>query len=200
MNRYWTILYYGVSCHSRHYGIFTVCDGFSVPPISATLPCKSLSLSHTHTHITHCYRFKSYFFVFGQTIPTIRGAGIYQPGIDYSIDKLEKGGWIHIYPESKVVQENKMIRFKWGIGRILMDCALEPIVVPVWHKGMHLAKPLYGTKLLHLGKPIVLVFGEPVYYRDILDEYKAGKLTREETRIKLTQRMYDAVEALKKEE
>jgi monolysocardiolipin acyltransferase len=123
---------------------------------------------------------------------------VYQPGVDFAIDKLNRQGWIHIYPESKVVQSSTMIRFKWGIGRILMD-ADEPIVVPVWHTGMRLAKPLYGTKLLHPGKPITLVFGDPIDYSDLLRDWKSGKLTEEETRIQITTRMYDAVDKLRKE-
>jgi monolysocardiolipin acyltransferase len=137
--------------------------------------------------------------VFGQTIPTIRGAGIYQPGVDFAIDKLNKHGWVHIYPEAKVTQDNKMIRFKWGVGRILMDMEHEPLVIPIWHKGMHLAKPLYGTKLIHFGKPITLVFGDPVDYADILQDWKKGRLTKEETRIKITERLHEAIEKLQLE-
>ncbi|KAI8369025.1 acyltransferase-domain-containing protein [Blakeslea trispora] len=175
------------------------------PFLWGILPAKTLFSVHKMRWVLGaadiCYTsiFRSYFFALGQTIPTMRGAGIYQPGIDFAIDKVNHQGWIHIYPEAKVVQENKMIRFKWGVGRILMDADHEPIVIPVWHRGMHLAKPLYGTKLVHLGKPITLVFGEPVYYSDILKEWKEGKLDKEATRIKLTQRLYDAIEKLQKE-
>lgn len=89
-----------------------------------------------------------------------------------------------------------MIRFKWGIGRILME---QPsIVIPIWHKGMDEAKPLYGTKLIHTA-PIVLVFGEPVHYMDLIEDWKSGKTSTEETRIKITQRMYDAVDDLRKQ-
>lgn len=89
-----------------------------------------------------------------------------------------------------------MIRFKWGVGRIIMDMDHEPLVIPIWHKGMHLAKPLYGTKWVHLNKPITLVFGEPVECTDILEEWKKGKLDREEARIQITQRLYNALEKL----
>lgn len=149
--------------------------------------------------MTKFIRFKSYFFVFGKTIPTMRGGGIYQPGVDFSIHRLNKGDWIHIYPEAKVVQDQggKMIRFKWGVGRIIMDMDHEPIVIPIWHKGMDKAKPLYGgTPLVHLNQEIQVVFGEPVEYADILEEWKNGNLTREQARIQITQRLYDALEKL----
>ncbi|CAO0792581.1 unnamed protein product [Mucor circinelloides] len=190
---------------NRERGIITVSNHESVlddPFLWGVLPLKTLFSIHKMRWVLGaadiCYTsiFKSYFFVFGQTIPTIRGAGIYQPGVDFAIDKVNKGGWIHIYPEAKVIQENKMIRFKWGVGRILMDMDHEPLVVPIWHKGMHLAKPLYGTKLVHLNKPITLVFGDPVEYSDILAEWREGKLSKEQTRIKLTERLYKAIEDL----
>ncbi|KAI9248625.1 Phospholipid/glycerol acyltransferase, partial [Sporodiniella umbellata] len=100
-----------------------------------------------------CYTsgLKSYFFAFGQTIPTIRGGGIYQPGVDYAIHILNQGAWVHMYPEAKVNQTDKMIRFKWGVGRLVMEAEKEPIVIPIWHQGMELAKPLYDP-IIHLNK------------------------------------------------
>ncbi|KAI9357864.1 acyltransferase-domain-containing protein [Pilaira anomala] len=150
-----------------------------------------------------CYTtvLKSYFFACGKTIPAIRGAGIYQPGVDLAIKRLNEGGWIHMYPEAKVVQENKMIRFKWGVGRMMMETeeSSPAIVIPVWHEGMEKAKPLYETKLVHLGQRITVVFGDPIAYSDIVADWKLGKLSREETRIRITQRIYDALEKLELE-
>ncbi|KAG0738913.1 hypothetical protein G6F57_011886 [Rhizopus arrhizus] len=144
-----------------------------------------------------CYTslFRSYFFAFGQAIPTIRGGGIYQPGVDYAIHILNQGAWVHMYPEAKVNQAQKMIRFKWGIGRMVMDMEHEPIVIPIWHQGMELTKPLYDPTI-YLNKPIVLVFGKPIDYHDIITRWKQGELTREEARIQLTTRFYEAIERL----
>ncbi|RCH82392.1 hypothetical protein CU098_003986 [Rhizopus stolonifer] len=144
-----------------------------------------------------CYTslFRSYFFAFGQAIPTIRGGGIYQPGVDYAIHILNQGAWVHMYPEAKVNQTDKMIRFKWGVGRLAMEVESEPIIIPIWHRGMELTKPLYDP-IIHLNKPILLVFGEPINYHDILEAWRNGDLTRDEARIQLTQRFYNAIEEL----
>ncbi|KAI9478384.1 MAG: acyltransferase-domain-containing protein [Benjaminiella poitrasii] len=194
---------------NRKAGIITVSNHESVlddPLLWGALPLRTLfsqKMRWTLAAADICYTsiFKSYFFTLGKTIPTIRGAGIYQPGVDFAIEKLKRGSWIHIFPESKVTQgkDYEMIRFKWGVGHILMDAEEDVIVVPIWHQGMDLAKPLYGTPLVHLGKPISIVFGEPVDYSDIITAWKEGKLTREETRIKLTDRCYEALERLRLE-
>lgn len=81
------------------------------------------------------YRPRSIFFSLGQAIPTIRGSGIYQPAVDYAIHKANQNGWIHIFPEARVNQSDAMIRFKWGVGRIVMESERCPIVIPVWHNG-----------------------------------------------------------------
>ena len=44
----------------------------------------------------------SLFFAFGKSIPVVRGDGVYQPGVDFSISRLNEGHWVHLYPEVRV--------------------------------------------------------------------------------------------------
>ncbi|CAO3628958.1 unnamed protein product [Cunninghamella blakesleeana] len=191
--------------NKRQQGIITVSNHFSVwddPVLWGVFPLKNLfnidKMRWVMGAADICYNSlpKSFFFSLGQAIPTIRGAGIYQQGVDYAIHQLNQGGWIHIFPEGKVNQTEYMLRFKWGIGRLMMESDPSPVVIPIWHQGMENVRPLKGP-FIRTGQHVKMVFGEPIDYQHILTAWKQGLLTDEETRIQLTLLTTQAIEKLK---
>eukprot|EP00048_Salpingoeca_helianthica_P006245 m.96264 g.96264 ORF g.96264 m.96264 type:complete len:288 (+) comp13931_c0_seq3:1705-2568(+) len=101
------------------------------------------------------------FFTLGQTIPVRRGIGVYQRGIDYAIEQLDKGAWVHIFCEGRVNQETELLRLKWGVGRLLLEPKHTPIVVPFYVRGMqrvlpnHTYFPRFGEKVhMRVGHPL----------------------------------------------
>ncbi|XP_065570034.1 tafazzin-like isoform X4 [Artemia franciscana] len=93
----------------------------------------------------------TYFFSLGKCLPIIRGGGVYQEGIDYSIDRLNEGDWVHIFPEGKVNGDKKHIRLKWGVGRMIMECKEEPLVLPLFHTDMEEVLPNQAPYRLKFG-------------------------------------------------
>ncbi|KAI9502147.1 tafazzin exon 5 and exon 9 deleted variant long form, partial [Coemansia spiralis] len=75
--------------------------------------------------------FMNAFFALGQTIPTVRGDGIYQLAVEIGLRKLKENKWVHVFPEAKVNQENELLRFKWGVSRMIMEAERTPIVIPM---------------------------------------------------------------------
>ncbi|OAD66921.1 hypothetical protein PHYBLDRAFT_183702 [Phycomyces blakesleeanus NRRL 1555(-)] len=179
---------------NRARGLITVSNHASVwddPFLWGVLPTKTLFSVDKMRWVLGaadiCYTslFKSLFFSLGQGIPTIRGAGVYQPAIDFAIHKMDQHQWIHIFPEARVNQGDDLIRFKWGIGRIVMEAKECPIIIP--------------GPFVQLFNPITVVFGEPIDVQDVLNEWQQGKLSEEEARIRITSIVYEALKKLKED-
>ncbi|GJU86260.1 tafazzin isoform X1 [Tanacetum coccineum] len=73
--------------------------------IAALLPSSVLiharNLRWTLCATDRCFRnpVTSAFFKCVKVLPVSRGEGIYQKGMDVAIAKLNRGGWVHIFPE-----------------------------------------------------------------------------------------------------
>ncbi|BBN04524.1 monolysocardiolipin acyltransferase [Marchantia polymorpha subsp. ruderalis] len=112
----------------------------------------------------------SYFFRLGKCLPVRRGAGIHQPYMDEALDVINRGDWLHTFPEGKLSQEEgPMRRLKWGTASLIARASVQPIVLPIAHSGYEKVLPenyMFGRRpLLPLPmKRITIVVGEPMVF------------------------------------
>uniref|UniRef100_A0A1I7XDX8 Tafazzin family protein n=1 Tax=Heterorhabditis bacteriophora TaxID=37862 RepID=A0A1I7XDX8_HETBA len=100
---------------------------------------------HRYTLAAHniCFskQWHTNIFSLGRCVPCVRGAGVYQEGMNFCVDKLNQNGWVHIFPEGRVTESP--LRFKWGIGRLIMDSKAAPVVLPIWCTNMQKVWPVH---------------------------------------------------------
>ena len=119
----------------------------------------------------------SFFFRMGNCLPIVRGDGIYQPVMNEILEELNKGAWLHIFPEGKINVEKTMMRLKWGVGRLISDCQETPIVLPFFHFGMDDILPNKLPYRPLINKKLTVLIGSPIYFDDMVKELKGARKT-----------------------
>ncbi|XP_071543863.1 tafazzin [Panulirus ornatus] len=117
-------------------------------------------------------RIYSWFFSHGKCVPIIRGLGVYQQAMDFLIERLQEGQWVHIFPEGKVNMSMERMRLKWGVGRLVYDSPVCPIVLPFYHVGMDKILPNQVPYIPRIGKTVTVVVGEPMDFKEFVSEMK----------------------------
>ncbi|GAQ89888.1 lysoglycerophospholipid O-acyltransferase [Klebsormidium nitens] len=112
----------------------------------------------------------AYFFRLGQCIPIRRGAGVHHEYVLEVLARINRGEWVHTFPEGKIQQElGPLPRLKWGIGSLIARASTPPIVLPVCHSGFQQMLPQKTTflgiqsgrpKLPLVGKNVTIVVGD----------------------------------------
>lgn len=78
------------------------------------------------------------------------------------------------------------LRFKWGIGRIVYEAPVLPIIVPIWHEGMDTVLPNVPPYILRFGKKVTINVGQPIDLQQLVDRLRSTSATEEEARKAIT--------------
>ena len=139
----------------------------------------------------------SLFFSLGRCVPVTRGDGVYQRSMDFIIERLDNGEWTHIFPEGKINLEKGIIRYKWGVGRLIAEAKKIPIVLPMYHIGMDDILPNKKPYIPRIKKKVTLLVGQPMEFTDDLELMRLMKKTPAEIRKYITDKIQEEVFKLK---
>lgn len=92
--------------------------------------------------------------------------------MDFLIERLKEGQWVHIFPEGKVNMSMEHMRLKWGVGRLVYDSPVCPIVLPFYHIGMDKILPNRTPYIPRVGKTVTVVVGEPMDFKELVSEMR----------------------------
>lgn len=86
----------------------------------------------------------SWFFGGGKVLAIRRGDGLMQPNVGRAVQLLDRGDWVHVFPEGRVVPDSTRLktRLRWGVSRLILEPAQAPLLLPIVHQGMEGVKPL----------------------------------------------------------
>lgn len=141
----------------------------------------------------------SYFFMLGKCVPIVRGLGVHQDAMNFMLEQLGKGDWVHVFPEGRVNETKEYVRLKWGVGRLIYDSPVEPIVIPICHLGMDDILPNKKPYIFKIGKALTLNFGNPIDVGSLLQKLRKEAVSEKVARKVITDKIQDELVILKKQ-
>lgn len=107
------------------------------------------------------------FFRAGKVLPVDRGAGVDQLGMRVASDRLQRGDWIHIFPEGTRGDGERMLPARRGVGWLVCSSTAVPLILPYVHSGMQDIVPR-GAMVPRPGKVVRVLVGEPIHVADLI--------------------------------
>lgn len=101
-----------------------------------------------------------------RVLPVERGRGPLQPDMDLVVGHLDRGAWVHVFPEGTRgdgAPGQPIGPLRPGVGRLVADAAAPPVVLPIFHRGLHRVMHRgHRLPVSEVGVPVDIIVGQPV--------------------------------------
>lgn len=134
----------------------------------------------------------------GRVLPVERGRGPLQPGMDAVVGKLQAGDWLHLFPEGTRQPFGGGIgRLRPGVGRLVADAVPTPLVVPMYHRGLHRLHAKGDALPVSAGHRIDIAVGPPIDFAPRLAAWRAGGVPERDIHVAVADEVGAALVALR---
>lgn len=82
-------------------------------------------------------------------------------------------------------------RLKWGIGRLILESPVTPLVIPIYHMGMDNVLPNEPPYMIKTGHKVTTNYGDPIDFGEMLANLRSGKADEVEARKAITDRIQE---------
>jgi len=136
----------------------------------------------------------------GKVLPVERGKGVHQPGMDAVVELLDQGEWVHVFPEGRRSRDGRLQRpLRTGVGRLVADAKVSPVIVPVFHRGIDQVLPRGAWLPLTAGRRMRVMAGEPIDVSELVSSMRAAGRSEADVYAAITSRIELAMAALEEE-
>jgi len=188
-------------------GLITVCNHYSCldePILHGMLKWRHLVRADTMRwsaaahDICFTQPLHRWFFASGKCVPVVRGEGVHQRAVTFLRERLQRGEWVHLFPEGRVNVQHERLRLKWGVGRLVAEPARCPLVLPFYHLGMDDVLPNRTPYIPRLGQKVTVLVGEPMELDGIMAVLRRRRASSREMRRIITERIQGELEMLRR--
>ena len=134
----------------------------------------------------------------GRALPVERGKGPLQPAMDAVVRKLERGDWVHMFPEgSRQPYGAGLGQMRPGVGRLIADAVPTPVVVPFYHRGLHQLHQKGDLLPVHFNKRIDIAVGQPIDFAPMLRQLRSSGAAERDIHMAVSNRIGQSLAELR---